>query len=94
MRDTLPRKARKNESAVVNLDTSAGKGTHWVCYVKKGDNVRYFDSFACPPPVELCDYFGPESTIYYNFEQEQEISDVNCGHLCLIFLRAFSKKPS
>jgi len=86
MRDTLPKKVRKNESGVVNLDTSAGKGTHWVCYMKKGDTAHYYDSFAVPPPLEISRYLGIHSRIFYNAEQEQQIKQVICGHLCLQFL--------
>ena len=86
MRNTLPKKIRKREAGVVNLDTSDGIGTHWVCYVKNGDEVKYYDSFASPPPLELEHYFGQNSVILYNFEQEQKIDEVTCGHLCLKFL--------
>lgn len=34
MRDTLPSSPKENESAIVNLDSSFGNGTHWVCYKK------------------------------------------------------------
>jgi len=58
MRDTLPETGpRQNESAVVNLDSSKGIGTHWVCYMKIGSNIQYNDSFAIPPPFELQRYF-------------------------------------
>jgi len=54
MRDTLPNTGPlRNESGVVNLDSSKGMGTHWVCYMKKSKNVEYYDSFGAPPPAEI-----------------------------------------
>lgn len=86
--DTLPKKIRANECAIVNLDKSDGSGTHWISYVKKKDTdtVLYFDSFGnLRPPIELRKYFEP-SKILYNFNQHQTFGSVNCGHLSLRFL--------
>lgn len=97
MRDTLPRTPKTNECAVVNLDSSDNAGTHWVCYVKRGDTVHYFDSFGnLRPPIELVDYLRRRRgvahrptpvRIYYNRECKQKRGSVNCGHLCLQFLQ-------
>jgi hypothetical protein len=86
MRDMLPTRPKKYESAIVNLDSSSGGGTHWVCYKKLNDRVYYYDSFGnLRPPPELLDYFtGCE--IHYNYEREQSFDSVVCGHLCLKFL--------
>lgn len=87
LRDSFARKRpRVRESAIVNLDTSAGPGTHWVAYFKSGDRVLYYDSFGdLPPPVELVRYFAG-SSIEYNYTPEQTFGTSNCGHLCLKFL--------
>lgn len=87
MRDTLPKNPRKNESAIINLDSGRGSGTHWVCYKKRGNIVYYFDSFGdLRPPVELTRYLGPAVRVKYNFECKQRMDSVICGHLCLQFL--------
>lgn len=87
MRDTLPKKPRQYESSVINLDSHHGTGTHWVCYMKRGNNVSYFDSFGnLRPPIELVRYFGPAANLVYNYERQQNIDSVICGHLCLKFL--------
>jgi len=86
MKDRLPARPLKRESAVVNLDVSRGTGTHWVCYVKEDNNVVYYDSFGVKPPIELLDYFRPTCNVSYNYEQEQDVTQVICGHLCLLFL--------
>lgn len=86
MRDKLPKKPRRNESGIVNLDISKGPGTHWVAYKKYGDKVQYFDSFGnLQPPLELIRYFCG-SEIKYNYTQYQNYNTWNCGHLCIKFL--------
>lgn len=87
MRDALPKKTRRYESAIVNLDSKYGEGTHWVCYRKRGNRVEYFDSFGnLRPPMELLQYLGSGVTINYNYERKQGFDTVVCGHLCLKFL--------
>jgi len=87
MRNGLPQKIRRNESAIVNLDDANGPGTHWVCYKKLNDNVFYFDSLGnLPPPKELIQYFGDVRNIYFNYERIQREASSVCGHLCLEFL--------
>lgn len=87
MRDSLPREIKKNESGIVNLDSTYGVGTHWVCYKKLGMIVYYFDSFGnLPPPAELMEYFKPATEIYYNYDRKQKAHTSVCGHLCLEFL--------
>lgn len=86
MRDQLPSKPFQNESAIVNMDSKYGEGTHWVAYWKRGNLVKYFDSFGdLRPPVELVRYFG-KARIEYNYERQQDFNSVICGHLSLKFL--------
>lgn len=90
MRDALPIGCvRSNESGIINLDDSAGPGTHWVAYAKRGNHVMYFDSFGnLPPPHELVLYFGRDVTrIEYNRTSYQTYDQSICGQLCLWFLR-------
>lgn len=87
MRDSLPSKPKKYESAIINLDSKYGTGTHWVAYKKSEDCVVYFDSFGdLRPPTELIDYFGSSVKISYNYKRKQAFNSVICGHLCLKFL--------
>lgn len=92
MRDSLPiRGPRRYESAIINLDSISGVGTHWVAYKKRQTEVTYYDSFGnLPPPTELVRYLqtGAEASkdIYYTYDRQQEFDTVWCGHLCLKFL--------
>jgi len=85
-RDRLPVRCKRVESAIVNLDTENGVGTHWVAYKKIGNKIEYYDSFGnLPPPLEVQKYFhGCE--INFNYSREQKYNTTNCGHLCLKFL--------
>jgi len=49
LRDTLPKKPKQNECAIMNLDDTSGNGTHWVAWFKRGNDKFYFDSFGFPP---------------------------------------------
>jgi hypothetical protein len=87
MKDDLPAKIWRNETGIVNLDNSAGSGTHWICYKKLDKSVYYFDSFGnLPPPKELQHYFRTAHNIFYNYKREQPDDTSICGHLCLNFL--------
>ena len=56
MRNTLPNVPNVQEVGIVNLDSSNGVGTHWVCYSKKNEECYYFDSFGLDPPKEIINY--------------------------------------
>ena len=92
MRDSLPASGpRRQEAAIINLDSASGVGTHWVAYRKNNSKVTYYDSFGdLPPPIELVNYLhkGVEAVkiIYYTYDRQQEFGSVWCGHLCLKFL--------
>lgn len=92
MRDTLPAKINRKETAIVNLDSIKNPGTHWVSYYKDGNTILYYDSFGnLKPPAEVVRYFNTADNndhlrIYYNYNTHQKFNSVNCGHLCLKFL--------
>lgn len=97
MLDELPTRPKRNETAIVNLDSSHGPGTHWVAYAKRGNTIVYFDSFGnLKPPKKLVEYFNNGSTIkrniLYNYDSVQAYDTVICGHLCLEFLKKISRK--
>lgn len=90
MRDALPKKIHPHERGIVNLDNKNGSGTHWVAYKKIGKKIIYFDSYGnLQPPLELLIYFhsGGPTSINYNLDTFQTFNSINCGQLCLKFLR-------
>lgn len=89
MKDHLPKKIRKRECGIINLDSSDGPGTHWTAYVKNDKSILYFDSFGnLPPPKDIIKYFNSDGVnkIQYNYISEQKFNSYNCGQLCLKFL--------
>ena len=85
LRDILPKKPKKKECGILNLDDTTGSGTHWVAWYKNGTEKKYFDSYGLQPPNELIDYL--HSPILYNTERVQPYDQVFCGHLCLYVLK-------
>lgn len=89
MRDTLPAKPKEIEVGIINLDSTEGKGTHWVCYSKNKDKIYYFDSFGLDPPLELQKYLknGKDRRIELSTFQIQEFGTHHCGYYCLLLLK-------
>jgi len=85
LRDTLPKKPKRHECGIMNLDDSSGNGTHWFEWLKRGNHKWYFDSFGLPPPTELNKYL--DGDIFYPTEQIQPRQQIFCGHLCLHILK-------
>jgi len=42
----------------MNLNDTSGNGTHWVAWLKRGNDTFYFDSFGLSPPTELNNLFN------------------------------------
>jgi len=89
LRDTLPKKPKRKECAIMNLDDISGNGTNWVAWFKRGNDKFYFDSFGLPPPTELSNYLN--GYVCYPTEQIQPRQEVICGHLCLFVLKEMQK---
>ena len=53
--------------------------------MKLGGTVNYYDSLSISPPMEIQQYFI-NRLIIFNYEQDQKIDQVICGHLCLVFV--------
>ena len=94
-RDTLPAAPYKVECAIVNLNTSAERGSHWVCHNKNNKTRIYFDSFGQVTPLEIQTYLKTKSesgvgVIQRNTDVVQAINTSICGHLCLFVLKALA----
>jgi len=81
----LPKKPKRHECGIMNIDDSSGNGTHWVAWFKRADKKWYFDSFGLPPTTELNKYL--DGDIFYPTEKIQPRQQIFCGHLCLHVLK-------
>lgn len=90
MKDELP-KTLKNGNYIMNLDSSTGSGTHWVCFHKKGNELAYFDSFGTEPPQEAYEIMtkGKKTMAYYSDKVVQDTKSNICGFYCILFLLHF-----
>ena len=87
-RDNLPKRIRKEECGIINLDDFSGPGTHWVCWRNIDKNVcEYFDSFGLSIPFEVEKYLIKSGkTLFYSPDEIQERLSVLCGYWCLYYL--------
>ena len=87
-RDNLPKRIRKEECGITNLDDFSGPGTHWVCWRNIDENVcEYFDSFGLSIPFEVKEYLMKSGkTLFYSPDEIQERLSVLCGYWCLYYL--------
>ena len=88
-RDNLPKRIRKEECGIINLDNFSGPATHWVCWrnIEGEDICEYFDSFDLPMPTEVMEYLIKSGkTLFYSPDEIQERSSVLCGYWCLYYL--------
>jgi hypothetical protein len=66
-------------SGVINMDDSAGEGTHWVAVQKrKSGRIDYFDSFGAVPPREVIDAFH-DKPLFFSDDVYQSLDAVDCG---------------
>jgi hypothetical protein len=95
MRDQLNGRVGRYECGIVNLDTTSGSGSHWICYYCNDNDRYFFDSFAEPPPLELLRYLKSPSEfnmpiIKRNAKTVQHDETSECGSLCLYVLKQLS----
>ena len=85
MHDKLP-KLHKNQCIIINLDDSAGSGTHWTAAMRGDDFTYYYDSFGLPPSDDIVKKLD---IIAYSDNQHQQIISSSCGLFCLYVLYLF-----
>ena len=95
MKNNLPKLPHKNESGIVNFNTTAEPGSHWVGYYKNGKNRIYFDSFGQITLHEMQVYLKEKNeldkqVIQRNTDIVQFPGSKICGHLCLYVLKSLS----
>ena len=93
-KDSLPKKIKRQEYTVVNMDDSGNPGTHWVAIVNdpKCDFVEYFDPFGIMPSTEIHQYMKTAGKdIRFNDNQLQDTLSVRCGYFCCHYIRERAK---
>ena len=60
-------------SGIVNLHPT--KGTYWVLYISN----NYFDSYGCPPPINIMQFIGKGCYSEYKIQKD----DSYCAAFCL-----------
>jgi len=74
-------KKKKNMNLILNLDNGNG-GTHWTCYIKRGDNHIYFDSFGAIYPDIVKQYCNNSTKLCHNAYICQDLKTETCGYYC------------
>ena len=99
MRNSLPQKPYTKECGIVNFNTSAESGSHWVCYVKNNEERIYFDSFGQVTLNEIqkylkskWEYRKEKCVIQRNTDIVQHTNTHVCGHLCLFVLTSLVRE--
>lgn len=99
--DMLPKKMRKFESGIINLDLSTGPGTHWVAYYNDPHNnfVEYFDSFGDYKynniplkdviiPANIFRYLrSSNKEVRYNSSFLQKPTSDRCGYFSMAYIK-------
>ena len=79
-----PRDSKINsDEAFVNIDNGSMGGSHWTCFIVKGNKLFYFDSFGGQPDNFLQNKL-PKPIIYHNYKI-QDINSRLSGSYCLYF---------
>jgi hypothetical protein len=89
-RDRLPKVNRTPVGLVINTDTSAEPGEHWVAIYLDDATGEYFDSFGERPAFEEIYNFLEKHCPggwKYNAFALQGLSSTVCGQHCIFYLR-------
>jgi hypothetical protein len=96
--DKIPKLNDLTPYCILNLDKSTESGSHWIALAKleNSNDCVIYDSFGRDykeiiPNLNLS---GNGRIINSDLDQEQEISETDCGARCLSFLLVFDRHGS
>jgi len=91
--DKIPKLNDLSPYAILNLDTSKEKGSHWVSIAKYGNNTYFYDSFGRVNTqiIPNLQFSGNGKIINTEKDAEQKIFEVDCGARSLAWLLLFDK---
>ena len=79
---------KNNQSAIVDLDDSLGKGMHWISYRKIGNKIFYFDNYGVAYIPDIIKNQYPNHKFICNIYRIQSIDSVLCGRFCILFVKS------
>ena len=85
---------KNNESTIVNLDYSLGKGTHWISHKKINDKIFYFDSYGVAYIPDIIKNQYPKHKFICNIYRIQSMDSNQCGRFCILFVKADIKNEN
>ena len=85
---------KNNESTIVNLDDSLGKGTHWISYKKINDKMFYFDSYGVAYIPDIIKNQYPKHKLICNIYKIQSMDANQCGRFFILFVKADIKNEN
>jgi hypothetical protein len=68
MKNEIP-ETLKNGNYIINLENSGQGGSHWCCFIKKGNIVYYFDPFGAYPVQRLIDICNSKKINIYTIKR-------------------------
>lgn len=91
--DKIPKLNDLSPYAILNLDTSKEKGSHWVAIAKHGDITYLYDSFGRKNTQIIPNLrFSGNGRIYdTDKDAEQKVYEMDCGARCIAWLLYFDK---
>ncbi|GFY66228.1 uncharacterized protein TNIN_287731 [Trichonephila inaurata madagascariensis] len=96
--DLLPKKMRRLENGIINLDIATGPGTHWVRYYNDPSNnfVEYLDPFGehvyeILPNIKKYLQSSGKNEIGYISSFLQHPASVKCGYFCMKYISERNK---
>src|SRR5690348_8792308 len=95
-RDQIPHIKQRPAGFVINTDSAAEPGEHWVSiFLSHKGKGEYFDSFGLPPlHIDLVNYLNtncPNGWTWNNITL-QDPEDSSCGKFCQKFIKARARK--
>lgn len=90
--DNIP-KMKNNRYAIINLDDSSERGSHWVSLIKENNKSLVYDSFGRKTYKILPNLIQSGNGVILETENDSEQSKLeeNCGQRCLAALKVYDK---
>ena len=85
---------KNNQSTIVNLDDSSGKGTHWISYKKINDKIFYFDCYGVAYIPDIIKNQYPKHKFICNIYRIQSMDSNQCARFCILFVRGNIKNEN